>query len=162
MSRTYASVFPRETHSGSGASGIFPDPSSADPIQQNIPEKQQELSGEQLHPRLSEGESGIEDELAENTLLALVRARIENDFETVVFLQYTHLREIKRHLMGSLEAESSALIAALSGSGSALFGLYRSKPDACAAHQRLQQAGVQALVTSTLPRPIYWSSMFAE
>ena len=160
LSRTYASVLSGQ--SGSGASGIFPDPSSAGSDQQNTPENLQGLSREQRHASPLAGESGIEDDLAENSLLALVRTGIENDFETVVFLQYPSLREIKRHLMGIPADEGSAVYAALSGSGSALFGLYRSQTDASAAQQRLQQQGVQAIVTKTMPRNLYWSEMFAE
>ena len=114
--------------------------------------------------------------LAENTLLALVRTGIENDFELVVFPQYPLLREIKRLLMGTPAGVSSdafsearpgdssgnALYAALSGSGSALFGLYRSEADARAAQQRVQATGCKALLTETLPRPEYWRRMFAE
>jgi 4-diphosphocytidyl-2-C-methyl-D-erythritol kinase len=158
LSRTYASVF----RSRSGASGIFPDPSS-EPRLQNIPEKLQGLSREQRHTSLLEtkDESGIENDLAENSLLALVRTGIENDFETVVFPQYPLLREIKRQLMGTA-TEGPAIYAALSGSGSALFGLYGSQADAVAAQQRLRQFGVEALVTTTMPRARYWSEMFAE
>jgi 4-diphosphocytidyl-2-C-methyl-D-erythritol kinase len=63
--------------------------------------------------------------------------------------------------MGS-PPQSEAVYAALSGSGSALFGLYRSTADAEDAQQRLQQQGVRAIVTRTIPRPLYWSNMFAE
>ncbi len=100
-------------------------------------------------------------DLAE-TLLALVRTGIENDFETVVFAQYPSLLDIKRHLMGSPGSPTEAVYAALSGSGSALFGLYRSQADADVAQQRLQQHGVAALLTRTMPRPLYWSEMFAK
>ena len=109
--------------------------------------------------------------LAENTLLALVRTGIENDFELVVFPQYPLLREIKRLLMGTPAGVSSgtpgdssgnAFYAALSGSGSALFGLYRSEADARAAQQRVQATGCKAILTETLPRPEYWRRMFAE
>ena len=41
------------------------------------------------------------NDLAENTLLALVRTGIGNDFEEVVFPQYPSLRITKRQLMGS-------------------------------------------------------------
>jgi 4-diphosphocytidyl-2-C-methyl-D-erythritol kinase len=99
--------------------------------------------------------------LAENTLLALVRAGIENDFEQVVFPQYPLLREIKHELMG-IGTGASALYAALSGSGSALFGLYRSQADARAAQQRVQASGCKAILTETLPRSQYWRTMFAE
>ncbi len=173
LSRTYASVFPGETNSKSGASGIFPDPGSVFPPfkrqVQSHPEKQHGLPREQLHGSLAtQDRSGFEMDLAENSLLALVRTgsenQLENDFETVVFPQYPLLRDIKRHLMGSSATEtgSSAIYAALSGSGSALFGLYRTQTDATAAQQRLQQQGVQAIVTATMPRPLYWTNMFAE
>ncbi|ADW67390.1 4-diphosphocytidyl-2C-methyl-D-erythritol kinase [Granulicella tundricola MP5ACTX9] len=164
LSRTYASVFGYQGEmesNQSGASGIFPEPSLS--VASGSPEKLQGTPDEQLHrsPETTD-RSGIKIDLAENSLLALVRTGIENDFETVVFPQYPSLREIKRHLMGPSEQENSAIIAALSGSGSALFGLYRSKSHAEAAQQRLQQHGVKALVTTTLPRPLYWSDMFAE
>jgi 4-diphosphocytidyl-2-C-methyl-D-erythritol kinase len=103
------------------------------------------------------------DDLAENTLLALVRTGVENDFERVVFPAYPSLREIKRQLMGT--GSGAALYAALSGSGSALFGLYRSEADARAAQQRVLDAGkdvgTKALITKTLPRSQYWTRMFA-
>jgi 4-diphosphocytidyl-2-C-methyl-D-erythritol kinase len=54
------------------------------------------------------------------------------------------------------------MYAALSGSGSALFGLYRTEADAEAAQQRVQAHGCKAIVTSTLPREQYWRTMFAE
>lgn len=102
--------------------------------------------------------SGIASgDLAENPLLALVRTGIVNDFEEVVFAQHPSLRSIKRDLMGS--GSDQALYAALSGSGSALFGLYRSTADAAAAQQRVQASGTRALLTETLPRPEYWRTM---
>jgi len=121
-------------------------------------------------------ESDTRDDLAEKTLLALVRTGIENDFESVVFPQYPLLREIKRLLMGTPAGVSSgafsearpgdssgnALYAALSGSGSAMFGLYRSEADARAAQQRVQATGCKAILTETLPRQEYWRRMFAE
>jgi 4-diphosphocytidyl-2-C-methyl-D-erythritol kinase len=175
LSRTYASVFLAKSDSRqsmSGASGILPDPSSLRNAEDN-PEKLQGLSREQRHTSLgrdwknnhrTQDESGIENDLAENSLLALVRTGIENDFETVVFPQYPLLREIKRQLMGFTDGSSDgpAIYAALSGSGSALFGLYKSHTDAVAAQQRLQHFGVEALVTTTMPRARYWSEMFAE
>jgi 4-diphosphocytidyl-2-C-methyl-D-erythritol kinase len=174
LSRTYASVFSpgsiseslEITNSSSGASGILPETESASPARAvpTSPENLQVPSGENLHPSLElEGRGGFENDLAENSLLALVRTGIENDFETVVFPQYPLLREIKRHLMGSSsDSADSAIYAALSGSGSALFGLYRDQAGAKAAQQRLQQHGVQAIVTTTLPRPLFWSNLFAE
>lgn len=109
-------------------------------------------------------QSGVSNGLAENILLSLVRTGVENDFEQVVFPSYPSLRETKRLLMGT-DSEASALYAALSGSGSALFGLYRSDADARAAQQRIQsaatQAGVRTFLTETLPRAAYWERMFA-
>jgi 4-diphosphocytidyl-2-C-methyl-D-erythritol kinase len=98
-------------------------------------------------------------DLAENQLLALVRTGIENDFEEVVFSQHPSLRQIKRELVGS-ETNGRPLCAGLSGSGSALFGLYESQTDARAAQQRVQQSGTRAILTETLPRDLYWSNMF--
>jgi len=110
-----------------------------------------------------QAQSSQVDDLAENTLLALVRTGVENDFERVVFPAYPSLREIKRQLMGT--GSGAALYAALSGSGSALFGLYRSEQDARAAQQRVldtgRDAGTKALITKTLPRSAYWTRMFA-
>jgi 4-diphosphocytidyl-2-C-methyl-D-erythritol kinase len=96
---------------------------------------------------------------------ALVRTGITswivNDFERVVFPQHPSLAEIKRILAASGTPEA-ALYASLSGSGSALFGLYRTRGDAEAAQQRLQQAGVRSHVTRTLPRREYWSEMLLK
>ena len=57
---------------------------------------------------------GTRDDLAENSLLALVRTGIRNDFEEVVFPYYPSLREIKRCLMGE-DSGRPAVYAALSG-----------------------------------------------
>jgi 4-diphosphocytidyl-2-C-methyl-D-erythritol kinase len=139
LSHVFASVLQQPTEAASGASGI---------VRGLLPENQQD-KGSTLNG------------LAENTLLALVRTGIENDFEQVVFPQYPLLREIKHELMG-MDSGSPALYAALSGSGSALFGLYRSAADARAAQQRVQASGCKALLTETLPRQEYWRTMFAE
>jgi 4-diphosphocytidyl-2-C-methyl-D-erythritol kinase len=109
---------------------------------------------------LRQDKTGLTDQrsdLAENPLLALVRTGMVNDFEEVVFTEHPSLRSTKRELMGS--GSSQALYAALSGSGSALFGLYRSTADAVAAQQRVQASGTRALLTETLPRPEYWRTM---
>jgi 4-diphosphocytidyl-2-C-methyl-D-erythritol kinase len=98
-------------------------------------------------------------DLAEDSLLALVRTGIENDFEEVVFSQHPSLRQTKRELLGS-ETSGRALCACLSGSGSALFGLYKSQADARAAQQRVQSSGTRAILTETLGRAEYWNTMF--
>lgn len=97
-----------------------------------------------------------------NPILALVRTGVENDFESVAFRQHPSLRDIKRLLTGSRETEASqALYAALSGSGSALFGIYGSAEAAREAQQRVQVSGTRAFLTETLSRQEYWQRMFA-
>lgn len=106
----------------------------------------------------SSGVLSLEEDLAENPLLALVRTGIENDFERVVFPQYPSLGRIKRVLVAEGQPEA-AIYAALSGSGSALFGLYSSQEAAEAALQRLSSEGVPGYLTRTLPRRNYWREM---
>ncbi len=109
----------------------------------------------------SSGVSPQRGDLAENPLLALVRTGIENDFEQVVFPQYPLLGDIKRILAipDPEIPEQSALYAALSGSGSAVFGLYATTEAAKAAHRRLRELGITAHLTRTLPRAEYWQDM---
>jgi 4-diphosphocytidyl-2-C-methyl-D-erythritol kinase len=93
---------------------------------------------------------------------ALVRTGItswiENDFERVVFPQHPSLGEIKRILWAPGTPEA-AFLAMLSGSGSALFGLYLAQGEAEAACARLRAAGVRSLMTRTLSRTGYWREM---
>jgi 4-diphosphocytidyl-2-C-methyl-D-erythritol kinase len=95
-------------------------------------------------------------------LHALVRTGIENDFEEVVFPQNPLFGEIKRVLAGSEDPEAAALYVSLSGSGSALFGLYGSQEVARAAVARLDGMGVRSLLTETMPRERYWRSLIVE
>jgi 4-diphosphocytidyl-2-C-methyl-D-erythritol kinase len=88
---------------------------------------------------------------AETPLLDLVRTGIENDFEQVVFPQHPELREVK-----SVLARTGAFYASLSGSGSALYGLFSSQAKAEKAALKLRKSGVEALVTTTLTRRQYW------
>ncbi len=88
---------------------------------------------------------------AETLLLDLVRTGIENDFEQVVFPQYPALREVK-----SAIKKSGAYYASLSGSGSALYGLFTTRKAAEKAAVRLNKSGVPAVATSTLTRQQYW------
>jgi 4-diphosphocytidyl-2-C-methyl-D-erythritol kinase len=92
---------------------------------------------------------------AENPLLDLVRTGIENDFERVVFPQYPELIKVKRVL-----EEAGALYASLSGSGSAIYGLFASRPAAARAAVRLRKSGTPAVVTTTLTRQEYWKKIF--
>ena len=92
---------------------------------------------------------------AETKLLDLVRAGIENDFERVVFPQHPELRDLKR----ALEREG-ARYSSLSGSGSALYGMFDSDEQAQrAATQISDKKGVNAIATRTLTRAEYWEQM---
>jgi 4-diphosphocytidyl-2-C-methyl-D-erythritol kinase len=155
---------------GSLPAGLMPDP---------YPDRRPAIDSLTEHPSLvrlerlsrtlasalsephSSGDFSLGEVLAENPLLALVRTGIENDFEEVVFPQYPLLGEIKRTLVGipSHRPEQAAIYAALSGSGSALFGLYGSSEAAEAACQRLGEKGVATFHTKTLPRKEYWGTM---
>jgi len=88
---------------------------------------------------------------AETLLLDLVRTGIENDFEKVVFPQYPALRDVKCAL-----ERAGAVFASLSGSGSALYGLFKTKAAAQKAAGRLRKDGIPAEATVTLTRPQYW------
>ena len=97
---------------------------------------------------------------AETQLLDLVRTGIENDFERVVFPQHPELRDVKRVLYG--QAGDGARYASLSGSGSAVYGLFDSKQKAEAAAERVQSMGHAAHVTTTLTRNQYWETMLVS
>jgi len=92
---------------------------------------------------------------AENPLLWLVRAGIENDFERVVFPEYPELSDGKRALL-----RTGAKYASLSGSGSTLYGLFASREAAVRAAARLREQGLAAQATATLPRRAYWKRIF--
>jgi 4-diphosphocytidyl-2-C-methyl-D-erythritol kinase len=112
-------------------------------------------------PSEREGNAPAKGDLAETPLLALVRTGIANDFEEVVFSQHPSLADIVRVLRGS-QPEDAALYAALSGSGSALFGLYADAEAAERTAERLRERGIVALRTETLPREQYWRTMWME
>ena len=126
------------------------------------------LSGQILKGGQGAGSSGVPTASGDHAgpiESALVRTGImswiENDFERVVFRQHPSLAEIKRILLGS-ETPEAALYASLSGSGSALYGLYQTRRDADAARERLQRAGVRSELTRTLPREAYWREMLLK
>jgi 4-diphosphocytidyl-2-C-methyl-D-erythritol kinase len=91
---------------------------------------------------------------AETLLLDLVRAGIENDFERVVFPQHPELRDVKRVL-----EHAGARYASLSGSGSAVYGLFDSPAAAEAAVVKLAATDVPAQATKLLPRAEYWQDL---
>jgi 4-diphosphocytidyl-2-C-methyl-D-erythritol kinase len=115
----------------------------------------------------SSGVFSVGEDLAGRQQSALVRTGItswiENDFERVVFPQHPSLAEIKR-LLAATGTPEAALYAALSGSGSALFGLYRTRGDAEAAQDRIERESQplqvrKTVLTRTLPRRAYWDQM---
>jgi 4-diphosphocytidyl-2-C-methyl-D-erythritol kinase len=93
---------------------------------------------------------------AENPLLELVRAGIENDFEQVVFPEYPELSDGKRALL-----RAGAKYASLSGSGSTLYGLFALREAAVQATAKLRKQGWAAQATATLPRRAYWERIVA-
>jgi 4-diphosphocytidyl-2-C-methyl-D-erythritol kinase len=139
LSRAYASAFAGEIpqgRPGTGSSGVLP-------VGEN-------LAGPQESALVRTG----------------ISSWIQNDFERVVFPQHSSLAEIKRLLAGPGTPEaagsSSSLVASLSGSGSALYGLYLTRGDAEAACERLRPAGVRSTLTRTLPRSAYWREMLMQ
>ena len=140
LSRNYASAFRGEIPEGGfgrGSSGVF------------------SLGEDLAGPQETTQGSGL--------VRTGIMSWIENDFERVVFPQHPSLAEIKRLLAASGTPEA-ALLASLSGSGSALFGLYLTRGDAEAAQERIgsqvQGLNVRTTITRTLPRSAYWDQMF--
>lgn len=110
------------------------------------------LSGTSFSPT---GVPGKGWDRAEALLLDLVRTGIENDFESVVFPKYPAIREVKRAL-----ERSGAKYVSLSGSGSAVYGLFEDKAAAAKAAKSLSDNGVPAQATTTLTRAEYWGQFF--
>jgi len=114
----------------------------------------------------SSGVFSVGEDLAGPQGSALVRTGImswiENDFERVLFPRHPSLAEIKR-LLAVPGTPEAAIYASLSGSGSALYGLYMTRGDAEAAQERIgnqvQGLGVRTILTQTLPRARYWDQM---
>jgi 4-diphosphocytidyl-2-C-methyl-D-erythritol kinase len=88
---------------------------------------------------------------AGSLLSDLVRAGIENDFETVVFPQLPELRDMKCALV-----RAGSKYASLSGSGSTSYGLFESEKAAVKAASELRKQGLKASATRTLTRREYW------
>jgi len=143
----------------SSRSGQRPGPTQTKPTSEarkltvsNASDRMNEL-GCGLSAWLSEPYSGapFRRGRAENHLLALVRAGIENDFEQVVFPEYPELSDGKRALL-----RAGAKYASLSGSGSTLYGLFASREAAGQATAKLRKQGWAAKTTATMPRRAYW------
>ncbi len=59
-----------------------------------------------------------------NTPISKWKETVKNDFEAPVFEKYPQIAEMKKRLY-----DAGALYAAMSGSGSAVFGIFENKPD---------------------------------
>ena len=75
---------------------------------------------------------------------------LENDFETVVFEQFPDLKKLRQDLL-NLGASG----AGLTGSGSALFGVFGSKKSLTRACSALESKSIQLIQTQTLSRAQY-------
>jgi 4-diphosphocytidyl-2-C-methyl-D-erythritol kinase len=154
----------RSARTGEGAGPHMSIATSSDVAKLTVPDTSDRMNelGRALSAWLSEPYSGAprisvktRRGRAENPLLELVRAGIENDFQEVVFPKYPELLEGKR----ALEL-AGAKYASLSGSGSALYGLFASRKAAEKAAARLRKDGIPATATTTLTRREYWKRMF--
>jgi 4-diphosphocytidyl-2-C-methyl-D-erythritol kinase len=77
-------------------------------------------------------------------------AQMINDLEPAVARHHPEIEQMKHALR-----RAGALAASMSGSGSAVFGLFQKRADASAAVERLAGAGWQVLATESLGRSEY-------
>lgn len=80
-------------------------------------------------------------------------ASLENDLEETVFHQYPQLRDIK-----SLFQSQGSILSLVSGSGSAVFGLFGDRQKAESIWRELRKDH-NALLVETLSRERYWASL---
>ena len=76
-----------------------------------------------------------------------VLSALTNDFEDIVFRQFPELQQIKERLL-----RIGAKQALMSGSGSALFGVFEDREAAARAHAQLVETGLRAHVVRTISR----------
>ena len=79
---------------------------------------------------------------------------LENDFERTVFRDFPELKRIKRELR-----RLGALGAGLTGSGSAIFGLFDSEAKMLKARETVASDSYQFIETRTLQRQEYWNCL---
>lgn len=77
-------------------------------------------------------------------------AQMINDLEPPIARRYPEIAEMKAAL-----GEAGAVAAAMSGSGSAVFGLFRDRSSAAAALPRLRRSGWRSILTRTMGRAEY-------
>lgn len=80
---------------------------------------------------------------------------LENDLELVILRRYPELEEFKRFFQ-----DRGAMLSLVTGSGSAVFGLFSNGDEAREAHDQLRGRSVVRLAT-TLPREGYWTQVGA-
>jgi 4-diphosphocytidyl-2-C-methyl-D-erythritol kinase len=98
-------------------------------------------------PLLTTQEAAHNIELFCSELNSRGATRLSNDFERVAFELVPSLADVKQVLL-----RCGASQAALSGSGSAVFGLFDSRKQATLAAERLSGKGLQVLLTRTVSR----------
>ncbi|MFN8008059.1 MAG: 4-(cytidine 5'-diphospho)-2-C-methyl-D-erythritol kinase [Terriglobia bacterium] len=79
---------------------------------------------------------------------------LENDFESVVFSDFPQLKKIKQLLI-----RSGARDAGLSGSGSALYGVFGSRKELFKARSVVESKGIRLIATNTLNRVEFLKSV---
>lgn len=98
--------------------------------------------------------AGLRDDVREQQLLPVPwpsrAAQMINDLEPPVVRRHPEIHTVKMHLK-----EAGAIAAAMTGSGSAVFGLFRTRPMAERAAKSLTRGGMRALVTHTLTRAAF-------
>jgi 4-diphosphocytidyl-2-C-methyl-D-erythritol kinase len=80
---------------------------------------------------------------------------LENDLELVILRRYPELEDFKRFFR-----DRGAMLSLVTGSGSAVFGLFSDGDKAREAHDKLRGQSVARLAT-TLPREGYWTQVGA-
>ena len=93
-----------------------------------------------IHISTIEAYAGVKPELSENDLRSLLKepipmwkSTVKNDFEKGLFIKYPLLKTIKQSLY-----ENGADYAAMSGSGSTLYGIFEKEIDLSAHFQRFK------------------------
>lgn len=84
-----------------------------------------------IHVGTKDAYAGVIPQVKENSILDSVQQEVNtwqeylvNDFEKSVFFQFPEIAKLKENLL-----QNGAIYAAMSGSGSSVFGIYKNKPE---------------------------------